>query len=140
VTTTTKASIPAGIEETLRSALAAADLELVVLFGSGATGRVTTRSDVDLAIRCRGPADLEQWHGTLAPLLGTDRLDLVDLGRAGPLLAFEVARTGRPLFERRPGTFRAFQGLASRRYADTRKLRDAQRRAIRVFLGQHGLA
>jgi predicted nucleotidyltransferase len=138
--TTPGPSIPAGAEETLRSALAAADLDLLVLFGSRATGRVTTRSDVDLAIQCREPADLEQWHVILAPLVGSDRLDLVDLRRAGPLLAFEVARTGRPLFERQPGTFRAFQALAARRYADTRKLRDAQRRAIQVFLAQHGLA
>jgi hypothetical protein len=42
-----------------------------------------------------------------------------------------------PLFERSPGAFREFQSLASRRYADTRKLRDAQQRAIDVFLQKH---
>ena len=136
---TTKLSIPADLEEALRPALAGTDLRLLVLFGSRARGRATVKSDLDLALLCAGPADLEAWHMTLAPLIGTDRLDLVDLRRAGSLLAFEVARTGRPVFERGPGTFHAFQALASRRYADTRKLRDAQRRAIRVFLAQHGL-
>jgi len=50
-----------------------------------------------------------------------------------------VARSGLLLFERSPGLFRQFQSFASRRYADTRKLREAQRRAIQVFLQQEGL-
>ena len=79
-------------------------------------------------------------HGVLAPVLKTDRLDLVDLRRVGPTLAMEVARSSRLLFESRPGAFREFQSLASRRYCDTAKLRLAQRRAIHVFLARHGLS
>lgn len=116
------------------------DLELVVLFGSTATGRRAAGSDVDVAVLCAGPADLDVLHGVLAPALGTDRLDLVDLRRVGPLLAMEVARSGRLLYESRRGAFRQFQSLASRRYCDTEKLRRAQRRAIHVFLARHGLS
>lgn len=116
------------------------DLDLLVLFGSAAKGRVGSRSDVDLAARCAGAADLDALYLVLAPRLGTARLDLVDLRRASPLLAFEAARSGRVLFERHPGAFRQFQALASRRYCDTAKLRVAQRRAIQVFLNRQGLA
>lgn len=116
------------------------DLELVVLFGSTAKGRRRAGSDVDVAVRCAGLADLDVLHGVLAPALSTDRLDLVDLRRVGPLLAMEVARSGRLLYESRAGTFRQFQSLASRRYCDTAKLRRAQRRAIHVFLARHGLS
>ena len=116
------------------------DLELVVLFGSTAKGRRRAGSDVDVAVRCAGPADLDVLHGVLAPALRTDRLDLVDLRRVGSLLAMEVARSGRLLYESRPGTFREFQSLASRRYCDTAKLRRAQRRAIHVFLARHDLS
>jgi predicted nucleotidyltransferase len=115
------------------------ELELLVLFGSAASGRTTPASDLDLAVACEGAADLDALHLGLAPRLGTDRLDLVDLRRADPLLAFGVARRGHPLFERRPGLFRDFQSLASRRYCDTDKLRRAQRRAIQVFLEREGL-
>ena len=45
-----------------------------------------------------------------------------------------------PFFERRPGAFREFQSLASRRYCDTAKLRQAQHRAIELFLKREGLA
>src|SRR6185436_11198251 len=94
-------------------------LELVVLFGSTATGRRRAGSDVDVAVRCAGDADLDALHALLAPALETDRLDLVDLRRAGPILAMEIARSGRLLYESRPGAFREFQSLASRRYCDT---------------------
>ena len=115
------------------------DLELLVLFGSVATGRARPRSDLDLAVSCDGRADLDAIYMALAGRLRTDRLDLVDLRRAGPLLAFQIARTGLVLFERSVGVFRQFQSLASRRYADTHRLREAQRRAIQVFLHQEGL-
>lgn len=115
-------------------------LQLLVLFGSLAKGRKTGKGDVDLGAQCDGPADLDALYLAIAPRLGTDRVDLIDLRRAGPLLAFEVARTGRLLFERRPGAFRAFQSLASRRYCDTAKVRRAQRQAIHVFLEREGLA
>lgn len=115
------------------------ELELLVLFGSQAKGRARAASDVDVAVRCTRAADLDALYAVLAPRLGTDRVDLVDLRRAGPLLAFEVARSGRVLYERSSGAFREFQSLASRRYCDTAKLRQAQRRAIHVFLARHGL-
>jgi predicted nucleotidyltransferase len=106
----------------------APEVELVVLFGSTVTGRTHKHSDIDVAV-----------FGILAPRIGGDRLDLVDLRRAGPLLSMNVARTGRVLYERDPGAWRRFQSLASRRYCDTEKLRRAQKRAIQVFLEQHGL-
>jgi predicted nucleotidyltransferase len=131
--------------ESMRQALVAMDaevpdLELVVLFGSTVAGRARPDSDVDVAVRCKAGADLDALFAVLAPRLKTDRLDLVDLRRAGPLLAFQVARSGVPLFERSPGAFREFQSLASRRYADTSRLRDAQKRAIDVFLRNHSRA
>src|SRR5919198_2180653 len=116
------------------------DLRLLVLFGSAAGDRATSESDIDLAGQCDGPADLDDFYLALAPRLGTDRLDLIDLRRTGPLLGMAVARTGRPLFEREPGAFREFQSLASRRYCDTDKLRRARRRAIHAFLDREGLA
>ena len=109
-------------------------VEFVVLFGSVARGRAGAQSDVDVAVLCNGPADPDALFLAFAPVLRTDRVDVVDLFHAGPVLAFEVARSGILLFERTPARFREFQSLASRRFADTRKLREAQARAIRVFL------
>ena len=114
-------------------------LRLLVLFGSVAKQRTTHRSDIDLAIQCDVVADRTTVHRVIAERLGTDRVDVVDLSRASPLLAFEIARTGRALYERLPGLFRQFQSLASRRYCDTEKFRRLQRRAIHAFLERQGL-
>ena len=86
--------------EDLRAA--APSVELVVLFGSVARGRPRPDSDLDVAVRCDGPADLDALYLLLAPRLASSLLDLVDLRRAGSLLAFQVARHGRLLYERGP--------------------------------------
>lgn len=118
----------------------APDIELVVLFGSTVRRPGRASSDVDVAVQARSLADLDGLYRVLAPRLQTDRLDLVDARRAGPLLMMEIARSGRVIYELRAGVFRQFQSLASRRYCDSEKLRRAQRRAIHAFLEQHDLA
>lgn len=127
------------VEQLADLGVIAPSVEIVVLFGSMARGGSRPDSDVDIAVLCDGPADLDALYLLLAPRLATGALDLTDLRRAGSLLAFQVARHGRLLYERNPGTFRSFQSLASRRYCDTDKLRRAQRRAIHAFLERHGL-
>jgi predicted nucleotidyltransferase len=116
------------------------EVALVVLFGSTARNRAGRDSDLDIAVGCDGPADLDALYPAIVRRLHADRIDLVDLRRAGPVLAFEIARSGQVLLERQPGAFRAFQSLASRRYCDMAKLRRAQRRAIHVFHEREGLA
>lgn len=118
----------------------APDVELVVVFGSTVKRRSRAPSDVDVAVRAKGLVDLDAMYRVLAPRLQTDRLDIVDLRRASPLLMMEVARSGRVVYEQRAGVYRQFQSLASRRYCDTAKLRRAQQRAIDVFLERHDLA
>jgi predicted nucleotidyltransferase len=114
-------------------------LRLLAVFGSVATGRATDRSDVDLAVECDAGVDRLAVHRLVAERLGTDAVDVVDLRRTSPLLAFQVARDGRVVYERTPGLFRQFQSLASRRYADAAKFRRLQRRAIHAFLERQGL-
>ena len=113
-------------------------IQLVILFGSAASGRARPHSDLDIAVLGDGPVDLDALYVPLAARLGSDRLDLVDVRTAGSALAFEVARHGKPLFQRTPGAFRRFQALASLRCGDTAKLRRAQQRAIQVFLERQG--
>src|SRR2546428_3915330 len=43
------------------------DLRLLVLFGSAARDRTRSESDIDLAVQCDGPADLEAVYLALAP-------------------------------------------------------------------------
>ena len=113
-------------------------LQLVVLFGSVASGKVHKRSDIDLAFLFDKQADILALTNHVIRLLHNDQVDVVDLRRASPLLKYSAVKSGRLLYERAPGIFNEFYSLAFRRYVDTKKLRDAQAVAIQQFLKARG--
>lgn len=115
------------------------DTQLVILFGSTVTGRLHHESDLDLGILSDKPLDTVAVTNELIRLLHLNRIDVVDLRRASPLLAREIVRQGVVLHERDPGGYAQFVSLAVRRYVDTRKLREAQQQVIERFLQTRGL-
>lgn len=115
-------------------------LRLIILFGSTVTGLRGLESDLDLALMADAPLGLIAVTTDIIRLLQTDHVDVVDLRRASPLFAKEVARHGRLIYEQQPGLHVEFISLAFRRYVDTRKLRDAQKEAIHRYLASKGLA
>jgi predicted nucleotidyltransferase len=122
----------------LRDAAAAVAREigarLVLLFGSAARAEARRPEDLDIAILAAGPLDTVDVTNRLIRRLGIQEVDVVDLRRADPLLLALVARDGVLLYEAAPGELARFASLAARRYADTRKFRESERREIRDFL------
>jgi predicted nucleotidyltransferase len=115
-------------------------LRFALLFGSSVSQEAyTERSDIDLAFSFDQPTDMLALTNNVIKLLHTDNVDVVDLRRASPLLKFSAAKNGRLLYERSPGLFVTFYSLAFRMYVDTRKLRDAQAKAVNTFLEDRGL-
>jgi predicted nucleotidyltransferase len=114
-------------------------LQLIMVFGSTVTGLRGPESDLDLAFLADAPLDLVAVTTDVIRVLHSDHVDVVDLRRASPLLAMEVARHGRLIYEREPGMQVTFISLAFRRYVDTKKLRDAQKDAIHRYLASEGL-
>ncbi len=115
-------------------------LSLIILFGSIASGTVHAQSDVDIAFLYDSKVDILELTNRVSRLLGTDRVDVVDLRHAAPLLKFAAAKTGKIVYERSPGVFSDFYSLAFRRYVDTKKLRDAQEGSVKMFLAERGLS
>jgi predicted nucleotidyltransferase len=118
----------------LKEAARRYDLDLVVLFGSKTRGRDRRDSDVDVAVRARrrrwGDAN---WELSLvsdlsAALESRGEVDVAFLNGADPVLLFEVARDGAPLFEAEPAGFAQFCSYAARRYDDNRKWFERRRR------------
>ena len=114
-------------------------LQLVLLFGSAAAGVAHGKSDIDLGFLFGRPVDLLALTNRVIRLLHTDRVDVVDLRRAGSLLNFSVAKKGRLLYESSSGVYNEFCSLAFRRYVDSKKLRDRRAEAIQRFLEDRGL-
>jgi len=109
------------------------DVLLAHLFGSLSKGQAGQH--VDLAVLIRdGPAF--HLREAITSCLGTDRLDLVDLQRASPVLRFEIIRTGRPLYVTDKETQRNFELATVRLYRDTAALRRQQREYLRRRMTQ----
>ena len=91
------------------------DIELLILFGSYATGHAHPESDIDLAIMFPESVyllDKEIEVGTeLMEIFQTGKVDVIVLNLAEPLLLKEVAAVGVPLFERRKGLLDEYQLL-----------------------------
>lgn len=115
------------------------DLRLILLFGSALTGTVHKKSDIDLAFLFDRPVDILSITNSVIRLLHTDKVDVIDLKHASPLLKYSVAEKGRLLYEKSPGMFFEFYSLAFKEYVDTRKLREARETSIKYFLESRGL-
>lgn len=83
-------------------------LSLIILFGSIVSGTSHARSDVDIAFLYSRKVDILELTNRASRLLKTDRVDVVDLGLAPPLLKFAVAKTGKIVYERPPGSLTNF--------------------------------
>ena len=121
------------LADTLRAALAGRpEVRLAYLFGSAATGRLRSGSDVDVAVGFTSrptlnglaalSSDLERATGR--------RVDLVDVDTAPPLLQREIVKEGRLLWAASDDERVAFETRALARYMDTAHLRHVQRQYL----------
>lgn len=83
-------------------------LELVLLFGSRARGDAQVSSDWDFGYIANLDFDSLAFYSELILLLGTEKVDFVDLKRANGLLRFRAAQDGRIVFEKTPGEYEKF--------------------------------
>ncbi len=107
---------------------------LVIAFGSQVNGRTTGMSDFDFGVLEKKPLSLSlrtDLSGYISKKLNIneDKIDLVDLYTASPMLKFEVARTGK-LIEGDVFDFVRFKVRAMKEYQDTAKFRRIRRRVI----------
>jgi predicted nucleotidyltransferase len=97
-------------------------LRLLLLFGSRARRDAREESDWDLGYLAERGLDADTLLLDAVNTLGTDRVDLVDLARAGAQIRFRAARDGRVLHEARPGIFARFWGEAVDFWCDVEPL------------------
>jgi uncharacterized protein len=100
--------------QALQNVLAAQTLRLAVLFGSQATGLARADSDFDIGILPQLAMSLAEELALASALSAATRteVDLVRLDQDNPLLAGEVARTARCLYECAPGEFSRYRARA----------------------------
>jgi uncharacterized protein len=108
-------SVPSNVE----SLLAGAGVELAILFGSAANGRLGPDSDIDIGVLFGRDVGLDHelaLGANLERAFGRE-VDLVRLDMASTLLRFEASR-GRCLHEGREGAFADFVARALLEHED----------------------
>lgn len=105
-------------EQLARAARETPGLEVLLLFGSRTRQDVHAGSDWDFGFVAAVDIDASALVSQLAAIVGSDRVDLVDLQRAGGLLRYRAARDGQVLFERRAGAGDRFRYAAAQFWCD----------------------
>ena len=82
-------------------------------------------ADIDLAI-LPGDGGLGELREKITEILNTERVDLVNLKTATPVLRFEVVSTGVLIFKRSDSVENSFELSTLREYRDTGHLRAVQ--------------
>lgn len=90
----------------------------LVLFGSRARGDFSPNADWDFGYFADRPVDPLALMAELSQVVGSDRVDVVDLRRASGLLRYRAARDGVSLYEAVPGAFDRFRFDAARFWFD----------------------
>ena len=114
------------------------NIELVITFGSQVSGKTNLKSDTDIGILRNKNLSLEE-RSQLTELLAKeyklneDKIDLVEIKNASPLLRFEIAERGKLLWGDE-SMFIRFRVSAWKLYLDTAKLRRAREQFLKRAL------
>ncbi|MCL6477621.1 MAG: nucleotidyltransferase domain-containing protein [Peptococcaceae bacterium] len=121
---------------------------MTVQFGSRATGKDRPDSDWDLGIlvddKVHGKNFSSGYHyytslfAELAEQLKSGNLQLVFLHRASPLLQFEAASTGRPIYQDEEGAFTRFSVMAAKKHWDCAPLYKMEEKYLMSTANQRG--
>lgn len=107
------------------------DVVLAYIFGSQVvSNQVKAPSrDIDIAVLFDpSPSlrDLLRFRSEMTRLLRTDKVDLISLSEAPPLLRYEIVSGGRTIYSRDPQFQSRFEMKAISRFLDTQHLRTVQ--------------
>jgi len=108
-------------------------VEAVYLFGSAASGRAGTDSDIDLGVvgplRFLRPLKLDLLAGLVNE--GVERADLVLLEESDPILRFEAVRPNRLIYARPDFDHGSYYSRTVREYFDLEPYLHVQREAMK---------
>lgn len=108
-------------------------LELLLLFGSQISKRIHKESDYDIAYLSKKDLDIKEeinLNYDLIDIFNSDRVDLVNLKKANPLLSFEIAKQCQLIFGEKK-IFSEFKALAFKKYIDHLPILDLEKTLIK---------
>ena len=114
------------------------NIQLLVLHGSQAKGNARDKSDIDIGILSQVKLDLDDQLALLSDFgeIFGEKFDPVFLNGAEPLISYQVALHGKPLFEENEGIFQRFKIQVIARYMDSKKFRIMEKLYLKRAVGK----
>lgn len=112
-------------------------LELVVLFGSQATGRLHLKSDIDIGVLPQDASVLSSVTEEIGDVFGRNDVEVADLSVPSPYLWHAVAKEGVLLYESKRGLFSLWRLRAMNLWYDSAWLRVKQTRYLKAWAQKH---
>ena len=112
-------------------------IELLVLFGSGCTGKTHSASDIDIAVKCKHGIRVSKLKliYKLDDFFSGKSIDLVVLTPdTDPLLLYEIFCRGTSVYESRKGLFEKEKLRAWKLYLDTEKIRKMNEKYLKNYV------
>lgn len=98
-------------------------IDMLVLFGSQATGKTHPKSDVDIAVLGRVKFDIYRLMIELYEIFKRSDVEVVDISSVSPTLMQAIARDGRLIYEKTSGSFLKWKVYARKIWMETAWLR-----------------
>lgn len=119
------------------------NLKLLLLFGSRVRDEkyLHKESDFDVAYLSKKDLDLMEEAKLicdLMPIFKSERVDLVNLKRANPLLMQQVFEKHKILYCQDPKIYALYQIYTMKRYIEAKPLFKLTEESIKYFIKQHG--
>lgn len=105
-------------------------LDMVVLFGSQATGRIHPKSDVDIAVTSKVPMNRARLALEFDEIFERDDIEVINLSLASPTLMREIVYHGISLYESHPDAFFRWKLYAIKIWMETAWLRELGRKKV----------
>lgn len=115
-------------------------LNLVLLFGSQAKGKVHALSDTDIAFRSElpmRPLETAKMQIEFSQKLKTKDLEMIDLRHASSLLLKQVAENSILLYEKEHSLYARFKMFAYKQYMEAKPILELRRIQLNNFLKPH---
>jgi len=100
---------------------------LAYLFGSLARNK--TNDDIDIAVLSR-QKNLLSLIEDISIILGTDRIDIIDLSQASPVMRMNIIKSGKLIYKENGSIENEFESRVLKEYRDTAFLRMKQRKIL----------
>ncbi|PIP23414.1 MAG: nucleotidyltransferase domain-containing protein [Candidatus Nealsonbacteria bacterium CG_4_10_14_0_2_um_filter_38_17] len=110
------------------------DLELILLFGSRASGKNYKGSDFDIAYLAKKDLDLNKEARLIidiSPVFKSENIDLLNLRKAPPLLLYAVTKDCQVIYERNELIFSTIRAYAFKKYVETKYLYEEKFKKLR---------